>query len=254
MTDKFVPQRERHLVQAAWSNRTIKLVQLQFLRDGFAIHMAYQPRSSALLARCDLNGDRQETLDLLRMGRSTSHKIKYTHHADGRCHFSQDRKVLTAVKTQASPLSESLVHIFTIEAQGLAAFDSAPTKPTGRYSHSILQFNGAEEPPRIRVVGRWMKVNPEEIGSLRNPVTIGMPDGTQITCLGFAPPARSQMDGHVILVNSYALESLTAEVPFLFLVVGGFSKHLADPGQPATIIMAQYPAPAAGQVESIDFV
>jgi hypothetical protein len=60
-------------------------------------------------------------------GKVTSHLVKYSHHPDGRAHFSQDGKILTAIKRQSIALDRQNGHMFTLYIQGLHALDVART-------------------------------------------------------------------------------------------------------------------------------
>ena len=57
--------------------------------------------------------------------RITSHLVKYSHHVDGRAHFSQGGKILTAIKRQSMALDKQYGHIFSLLVQGLNAVDPA---------------------------------------------------------------------------------------------------------------------------------
>lgn len=51
-------------------------------------------------------GKDKTNLHLPQFAKLTSHNVKYTHHPDGRAHFSQDGQVLTRIKRQSVPLSQ----------------------------------------------------------------------------------------------------------------------------------------------------
>jgi hypothetical protein len=59
---------------------------------------------------------------------ASSHRVKYTHHVDGRAHFSQDGRIRTVVKRQAVPLTGTVGHLFTLVVHGLSAFKSLPAE------------------------------------------------------------------------------------------------------------------------------
>jgi hypothetical protein len=52
----------------------------------------------------------------------TSHFVKYSHHPDGRVHFSQTGKIRTAIKKRGVSLQRANGHLFTIQAQGISRF------------------------------------------------------------------------------------------------------------------------------------
>ncbi len=59
---------------------------------------------------------------LAESGVTTSHLVKYSHHADGRAHFSQDGKVRTVIKKMAAPLGRQGGHLFTLRIAGAKQF------------------------------------------------------------------------------------------------------------------------------------
>lgn len=78
----------------------------------------------------------------------TSHLVKYSHHPDGRAHFSQDGRVVTAIKRSAVPLASQHAHLFTIQLQGLHAF--AP--PRSNDKGFVLNFNLEREFRGLKIV------------------------------------------------------------------------------------------------------
>jgi len=60
---------------------------------------------------------RQTQIHLDLAGKIASHSAKYSHHADGRAHFSQDGKIRTEVR-QALPLEKHEGHLFSIMLHG----------------------------------------------------------------------------------------------------------------------------------------
>lgn len=68
------------------------------------------------------------SLSLLDGGKVTGHKVKYSHHPDGRVHFSQDGKIRTVIQKKSIPLSEAEGHLFTVQLQGLKDFGELSAK------------------------------------------------------------------------------------------------------------------------------
>jgi hypothetical protein len=71
-------------------------------------------------------------LDSLTIGRDhafgSSHAVKYTHHIDGRAHFSQDGKIYTRVKRQSTRLDAIDGHVFTLKLQNFEQFKERASK------------------------------------------------------------------------------------------------------------------------------
>jgi hypothetical protein len=248
-----VPRRERHLVWAQWATRTVKLLQVQFLRDGIAVHFAYQPVATGLMARCVLKPTHTETLDLLPVAKSTSHRVKYTQHVDGACHFSRDQKIVTTVRNTGVSLDASRLHLFTLDAEGLSLFEPAPAVWPSRYSHSILRFSGPDAPARLHVAAGWNVEDAAKVGRLSNPLTVRAPDGSTITALGLAPARGSPIDGSLLLLTARPYPRLNDDVPFRLLFTGGFPATIGDADQESSMLVLQYPADEAQDLPSIDY-
>jgi hypothetical protein len=121
------------------SQLRVKAFQIIFSEDGsFFINFPYFRHRIGLLCASALpaDGKRQTDINLEQGGKVASHLVKYSHHPDGRAHFSQTGKIITAVKRQSIPLDAQNGHIFTLHIQGLAAFD-----PGGAWTNSIFVAN-----------------------------------------------------------------------------------------------------------------
>jgi len=78
-----------------------KAFQIGFERDGsLFIHFPYFRHRIGILSSAEIpaTGERKVDVSLEHGGKVTSHLIKYSHHTDGRAHFSQDGKIFTAIK------------------------------------------------------------------------------------------------------------------------------------------------------------
>jgi hypothetical protein len=106
----------------------VKAFQVVFHKDGsFFISFPYFRHRTGILSISSIpaNGLRESQVNLEHGGKVTSHLVKYSHHVDGRAHFSQDGKVFTAIKRQSISLDNQHGHIFSLLIQGLGALDSA---------------------------------------------------------------------------------------------------------------------------------
>jgi len=118
-----IERRANHRIAIRWRDGEAKVCQLQFGDDGFFVHFPYHPDSQGVASRCVLPPQQtQTTVNLAASGYVTSHKVKYSHHVDGNCHFSQDGKVVTTVRNLARPLTSTAGHVFTLHVQGLGTY------------------------------------------------------------------------------------------------------------------------------------
>jgi hypothetical protein len=132
-------------------------------------------------------------------GKVTSHLVKYSHHADGRAHFSQTGKIITAIRRQLVALERQHGHIFSLLIQGLNALDVAdPVKDAGATpKRTVVDFQ-TEPAEAIKFVARWFDVN--KLLRFNNPTLAIGPtlltmdrDGIQETRV--SSPAPIQMPG-----------------------------------------------------------
>ncbi len=70
-----------------------KAFQIGFDKDGsLFIHFPYFQHRTGILSSSEIpaTGGRKADVNLEHGGKVTSHRVKYSHHPDGRAHFSQD--------------------------------------------------------------------------------------------------------------------------------------------------------------------
>src|SRR5712691_4530164 len=92
---------ERFVISIECGERRHKVFQCQFAkRDGSVfISFPYFRHSEGLVSLASWPaGEVSSVVSLELGGRVSSHLVKYSHHPDGRAHFSQDGKVLTVIK------------------------------------------------------------------------------------------------------------------------------------------------------------
>ena len=123
-----------------------KAFQIGFDKDGsLFIHFPYFQHRIGILTSSEIpaTGKRAANVDIEHGGKVTSHRVKYSHHPDGRAHFSQDGKIFTAIKRQSIPLDAQNGHIFTLYIQGLHALDVANTTKDAEnisVNRSVIDF------------------------------------------------------------------------------------------------------------------
>jgi hypothetical protein len=215
--------------------------------------------SSAILA----TGTRQSQVNLEQGGKVTSHLVKYSHHTDGRAHFSQSGKIITAIKRQSVALDRQHGHIFSLIIQGLHALDVADAVKDAGTSpkRGVIDFQ-IEPPEAIKFVGRWFDVNKMHFN---NPTpTIGPtllltldPDGVQRNACLFASPHANAK--HVLAVTCERVPKLGPE-PEMFMFYGGFdpAEIMTDPTKEAGFLAFLYPLSEAEKIReqlgSVDYI
>lgn len=82
------------------SDLRAKAFQVGFDKDGsLFIHFPYFQHRTGILSSSEIppTGERKADVNIEHGGKVTSHRVKYSHHPDGRAHFSQDGKIFTAI-------------------------------------------------------------------------------------------------------------------------------------------------------------
>jgi hypothetical protein len=110
----------------------VKALQIVFGADGsLFITFPYFRHRTGILSSSSIpaTGTRESQVNLEHGAKVTSHLVKYSHYTDGRAHFSQTGKIVTAIKRQSIALDKQHGHMFSLLIQGLNALDAAhPTK------------------------------------------------------------------------------------------------------------------------------
>jgi hypothetical protein len=207
------------------------------------------------------NGARQSQVNLEHGGKITSHLVKYSHHPNGRAHFSQTGKIVTAIKRQSIALGTQHGHLFSLLIQGLGALNVADAiKDVGTSpKRSVIDFH-IEPSEAIKFVGRWFDVNKMRFN---NPtptigptfVTVG-PDGAQRSaCLLASPHTNAK---HVLALTCEAIPKL-GPAPEVFIFYGGFDPEImTNPTREAGFLAFLYPVSEAEKIRerlgSVDYV
>lgn len=244
----------------------VKAFQVFFGKDGsLFITFPYYRHRVGLLSNSAIpaDGQRQTQVNLEHGGKVTSHLVKYSHHPDGRAHFSQTGKIVTAVKRQSLALDRQHGHMFSLQIQGLQAFDPAdPSKDAGKsVKRSVIDFPIDPPAEAIKFVGRWL-----DVGRMRfsNPtptigpeVAISEPDGTSLRGIMVASPYMNAR--HVLLLTCAPILRL-GQAPEVFIFQGGFDppEIMIDPTKEAGFLAFRYPLadadPLRERLGSVDYV
>jgi hypothetical protein len=246
-----VPRALRHRVCVRWPGSPgVKLFQVQFAQDGFFVHFPYHPQLTGVLRRGAMPFaiPGASALDTMELGRVTAHQVKYTHHVNGECHFSQDNKIYTAVRNPGRNLltPDDGNPVFIGEFTGLESFNQAKPSEYDAGVHIDL--------PRLEVgvniTGRWIRVQPNEIDNAQNPLQWPQrkPDEFCLA-IGLAPPAGAPLDGSVLILQVDTGKHLAPlESVFGLAFWGGWEVRLTG----LRYVMLKYPYDGPEGLPSID--
>ena len=257
---------ERIVCVAKTDELRAKAFQIGFEKDGsLFIHFPYFPDREGILSSSEIpaTGERKADVNLEYGGKITSHLVKYSHHKDGRAHFSQDGKIFTAIKRQSISLEMQNGHMFSLYIQGLHALGVAiKAKDAEGISarRSVVDFPIQSEVEAIKFVGRWLDISkmqvshPDAIVGPRH--TMVDPDGVRNDAVLFASPHPNVR--HVLAVTCVSIPRLSSE-PEVFLFQGGFDapETMTDPTKRAGFLAFLYPLSEAANMRerlgSVDY-
>lgn len=139
----FVPQCKEFNIITVSSDRPHRIAKIIFGSDG-SIYVTFPSFScndglAAVLTLTD-NTKYPASLDLAKYGKVTGHRVKYSHHPDGLAHFSQKEKIRSEIRRKACPLNLQVGHLFTIQLQGVHAFN--PPRPSDTAHPIIITIEG----------------------------------------------------------------------------------------------------------------
>jgi hypothetical protein len=223
----------------------VKAFQVVFHKDGsFFISFPYFRHRIGLLSISSIpaNGSRESQVNLEHGGKVTSHLVKYSHHVDGRAHFSQDGKIFTTIKRQSIALQKQHGHIFSLLIQGLNALDPAKDELQST-KRAAIEF-AMEPPAAVKFVGRWFDVNAMRFSNPTptiGPVVPGLdPDGKRADQIFRASPFANAH--HVLAISCIPIPALGSEQE-IFVFYGGFSSPdiMTDPTKEAGFLAFMYP-------------
>jgi len=243
-----------------------KAFQIGFDKDGtLFIHFPYFQHRTGILSSSEIpaTGERKADVNLEQGGKVTSHRVKYSHHPDGRAHFSQDGKIFTAIKRQSISLDTQNGHMFSLYIQGLHALDVAKRAKNVEgvsVNRSVIDFQIEPTAEAIKFVGRWLDINKLRVSEPN--VTIGPrhtmvdPDSVRTDAILVASPLADAK--HVLAITCVAIPRLGPDAE-IFLFHGGFDapETMTDPTKQAGFLAFLYPLSEAANVRkrlgSVDY-
>jgi hypothetical protein len=244
-----------------------KAFQIGFDKDGtLFVHFPYFRHRVGILSSSEIpaTGERKADVNLERGGKVTSHRVKYSHHSDGRAHFSQDGKIFTAIKGQSISLETQNGHMFTLYIQGLHALDAAKKAKDAQgtsYNRSVIDFQIGPTPEAIKFVGRGLdknKLRVSEPNAAIGPIhPMVDPDGVRTNAILVASPHANTR--HVLAITCVEIPRLGPDAE-IFLFHGGFDapETMADPTKRAGFLAFLYPLSEAASMRdrlgSVDYV
>ena len=264
---------ERFIITVETTEDRRKIFQILFRRkDGsLFVSFPYYKDTTGLLTLATLRAKTEypASLSLIDGGKVTGHKVKYTHHPDGSVHFSQDGKILTKVRKESVPLSESDGHIFTAQLQGLEDFTSLrkkEQKPLLSDKKTILNFRfEGNSPEAFKFVGHWYKKSSllERISQFGDKpwFICEKPDNTKVFGMLISDPFLNTQDTYYLLLTCEGIPRLDKDRYSTLTFLGGFDRRelALNHNEDTSFLTLAYPATESyqdliTQIGTVDYV
>ena len=262
---------ERYIVAVETASSRCKMFQVMFQKkDGsLFVNFPYFKHGEGIVSLVTWTPENPPpaNLSLEPGGKITSHRVKYSHHPNGRAHFSQDGRVLTAIKKQAVPINEIQGHVFTIQLQGLGCFEPlepAAETPLATTKHITLKFPfSSEEPEAIKFVGFWYPqdaiLNRLTSGIVGPMMTLNTRNGKSYRAFICSAPHGHAGEERILALAYEGIPRLDKGGEAALTFIGGFDRPeiVNDLTKTTTFLALWYPVTNADELTtrlgSIDF-
>jgi len=254
---------ERVVCVLKCGDRRRKAFQVVFGPDGslFVTFPYFRNRVGILSSsKIPATGTVEATINLEDGGKVTSHLVKYSHHPDGRAHFSQTGKIFTEIKRQSIALDTQHGHMFSLLIQGLDGLEEAsPTKDINSAKKTVIDFD-MHPSEAFKFLGRWFDVSAMRFGKPTptiGPVVITLdPDGVQRNAILIASPHANAK--HALALSCIEIPRL-GPASEIFMFYGGFDapETMEDSNKEAGFLAFIYPVAEADtlreRIGSVDY-
>lgn len=217
-------------VVIVWRGTQRKLAKVMFGKDGsfyvmFPGFRNYPGIASHIVLPASPGGHIPSNHNLADGGKVTSHMVKYSHHPDGRAHFSQDGKVVTTIRRNAAPLEAQTGHLFTVHVQNLDALSVATASRP-----EMVRFEVPDDTQVVKVIG-WrfstnaFRVSPPPGREWSEGTDVPLMtdfDGIQRPALARGPLLGTPMDDRVIVLTAELLPTFATDREDSLTFIGGF--------------------------------
>ena len=242
-------------------NKTRKIAKIEFGPKGdiYIFFSKFKP-STGVVSLCTYKANLTKTdLNLATpgQGKVTSHIVKYSHHFDGRAHFSQDGKVYTKIIKQSAPLSDQQVHLFTIQIQGFNSFPEHKINPrVPNFNVDTVSSHG------LKIIGRWFLKSSFTTQSTpipNAPMILRSPRGEQIG-QGYYPPKENPLRDFFLYLSPRLIWPMDEKSIPTLSFIGGFdpSDIAFDKSKDTSFLALLYPCSDINEltkkIGSIDFI
>lgn len=200
--------------------------------DSIYVHLPYFKETDGLLIRAV--GRRVEGrtfVERTELPHTTSKRVKFSYHPDGRAHFSQDRQVKTVVIGNLPPLVVHEGILFQVQAYGLDSFETVQARDLKPSQKKVLvdctpnsQFRG------VTITGYIVKTSWCAVESTGEPLLLARsPRALMGIALGYkelhAPP--SYQGAHLLFLGGPSAPAIIASGAARSVLVAAYPRGKA---------------------------
>jgi hypothetical protein len=175
-------------------------------------------------------GAKDQVVHLGAVGLVASTPIKYSHPPDGRSHFSQDGKVVSAVRRQSFRLDGPEGHLFELHAYGVNSFkELQPGQERSKRLYLPWVFADSM-PPGVTLGVEWRRKS-----AIRSEVTVENQgpllmlrrrvDGMPFKAMLLGQPRGFPLQDHLLVVNVGAAKPASGVDRPTMIFFGGWDEH-----------------------------
>jgi len=224
----FAPRLEDFNIVAVSSGKRHRIAKIIFGPDGsiYAMFPGFT-QTHGLAAQLTLTNRTSypANLNLADYGKVTGHLVKYSHHPDGWAQFSQAGKVKTEIRKKSCPLDTYEGHLFTIQVQGLGAFN--PPRSSDKTPPITLNIEGAVR--ALKIVGfrnNLSNMRTDATGPRAGrPLAMRDRDGSLRPGIAVAPPIGNPSDNFVLFLVPEEIPWLSEDQEPCLIFLGGFDER-----------------------------
>jgi hypothetical protein len=238
----------QYVVGVETPNGRYKLFQIICKDDGsLIIPLPYYKHASAQLIEGTFKAGEAYAEGLTVSGPVTTHRVKYTHHASGEAHFSQDGKILTRVRKQANTLAECNGHLFTVQLQGLHHFAKVAERDLRNSRRVYVFLRYKRELTSLKIVAQLM--SPAQLKEKFVVTSSNTSPWFRLVVEGKIIPAvllstRSDSGLNLLSLSFEEIPTVSADQESIFTFMGGFDHPsiALDHSRDSTFLMLISPA------------
>jgi len=228
----FAAERAVFVVGGYDSNHQICQIIFSKKDGSIFVSTPYFGSGSGVVTSASIGSGPPFTISLNEGGKVTSHLVKFSHHPDGRVHFSQAGKVKTEIHRTSFPLATTIGEVFDLHIYhptGFASLDLAKRKTDRVYLRNV--FRGGL-PTAITVVGKWrrkasIEANTDPPTGVVPPVTTmkHRKTGAESVVSLLGQPAGWPLTDHILMLTCYPTTPLENITETTMILIGGWDPH-----------------------------